>query len=300
MTSGADEAPTAGALAADEAFARERPRLLGLAYRVLGTFGDAEDVVQEAWLRWSAVDHASVRAPDAYLTTVVTRLSLDRLRSAARGRALYVGPWLPEPVSLAPGPEDHAEMAESLTLGFLVLLDRLGPTERAVWLLADVFDEPFSVIAQAVGKTEAACRQIASRARRRLRQQRPERGARLEHDLLGRLLAAVASGDVQQALELLDADVVLLSDGGPDRHAARRPVVGAARVARFAINVAKRQPLTSVEVTEVNGSPAVVLEAGGTTVVVTGEQHEGRVTRLYFLLNPDKLHALRGTPARMR
>jgi RNA polymerase sigma-70 factor (ECF subfamily) len=296
----ADQAPADGAPTADEAFARERPRLLGLAYRVLGTYGDAEDVVQEAWLRWSAVDHATVRQPAAYLTTVVTRLAIDRLRSAVRGRARYVGPWLPEPVSLEPGPEDHAEMAESLTLGFLVLLDRLGPTERAVWLLADVFDEPFSLIAEAVGKTEAACRQIASRARRRLREQRPERGARLEHDLLGRLLGAVAAGDVQQALELLDADVVLLSDGGPEHHAARRPVVGAARVVRFAINVAKRRPVTSVEMTDVNGSPAVVLDAGGMTIVVTGEQHEGRVTRLYFLLNPDKLHALRSAPARMQ
>jgi RNA polymerase sigma-70 factor (ECF subfamily) len=282
---------------ADSVFVAERPRLLGLAYRILGSFGDAEDVVQEAWLRWLSTDQRSIDRPPAFLTTVVTRLAIDRLRVIARRRERYVGPWLPEPVSLARGPEEEVEMAESLTLGFLILLDRLSPTERAVWLLADVFDEPYTVIAEAVGKTEATCRQAASRARRRLREQRPPPCEQLDADLLGRLLAAVGSGDVERTLELLDADVVLVSDGGPDRHAARRPVVGAARVARFTINVAGRLRDPRVELREVNGSAAMVVHDGDTSVVLTGEQSAGRVTRLFLMLNPDKLHALSEGPA---
>jgi RNA polymerase sigma-70 factor (ECF subfamily) len=283
----------------DEVFARERSRLLGLAYRILGSFGDAEDVVQEAWLRWSATDRSVVERPAAFLTTVVTRLCLDRFRAIERRREQYVGPWLPEPVSLQQGPEEHAEMAESLTLGFLILLDRLSSTERAVWLLAEVFGEPYALIAEAVGKSEAACRQITSRARRRLREERPAPGGCLEASLLTRLLIAVGSGDVSQTLELLDADVVLVSDGGPDHHAARRPVVGAKRVARFITNIAGRYPDAELEFTEINGSAALVMRAAGMPIVVTGEQLEGKVTRIYLMLNPDKLQALSETPARM-
>ena len=151
-----------------EDFAAERPRLLGLAYRILSSYGDAEDVVQEAWIRWQGVDHDSIESPAAYLTTVVTRLALDRTRTIARRREEYLGPWLPEPIAIERGPEEHSEMAESLTLGFLMLLDRLNPTERAVWLLADVFATPYALISEATGKSEPACRQIATRARRRL------------------------------------------------------------------------------------------------------------------------------------
>jgi len=284
----------------DDLFARERPRLLGLAYRILGSFGDAEDVVQEAWLRWSTTDQGVVERPPAFLTTVVTRLALDRFRSITRRREQYVGPWLPEPVSLQHGPEEQVEMAESLTLGFLVLLDRLSATERAVWLLADVFGEPYAVIAAAVGKSEAACRQVASRARRRLREQRPPPGGRLEAPLLARLLAAVATGDAVELLELLDADVVLVSDSGPGRHAARRPVVGATRVARFVTNIAGRYRGADIELTEINGSAAVVLRAGDMPVVVTGEQQGGKVTRIYIMLNPDKLQTLSEGPALMK
>jgi RNA polymerase sigma-70 factor (ECF subfamily) len=190
-------------------------------------------------------------------------------------------------------------MAESLTLGFLMLLDRLSPTERAVWLLAEVFGEPYALIAEAVGKSEAACRQIASRARRRLREERPPPAEPLDASLLARLLVAVATGDAAQTLELLDADVVLVSDGGPDRHAARRPVVGAARVARFVINVAGRYPDAELEPTEINGAAALVLRAGGMPIVLTGEQHAGKVTRIYLMLNPDKLQRLSDGPALM-
>jgi RNA polymerase sigma-70 factor (ECF subfamily) len=283
----------------DDVFAAERPRLLGLAYRVLGSIAEAEDVVQDAWLRWAAADRGSVERPAAYLTTVVTRLSLDRIRAIGRRREAYPGPWLPEPVALERGLDEHAEMAESLTLGFLVLLDRLNPVERAVFLLADVFGEPYSVIADSVGRTEGACRQVAARARRRLREERPPPTERLDAEALARLLFAVSLGDLEQTLALLDADVVLLSDGGPDHRAARRPVVGAHRVARFVLNLAKRFPASDARLTELNGEPALVADADGIPLVVTAEQSAGRITRIYLLRNPDKLHAVEGRPARM-
>jgi RNA polymerase sigma-70 factor (ECF subfamily) len=286
-------------VAGDEAFAVERPRLLGLAYRILGSVSEAEDVVQDAWLRWSAADQAVVERPAAFLTTVVTRLSLDRIRSLSRRRETYVGPWLPEPVAIERGPEEQLEMAESLTLGFLLVLDRLSPVERAVWLLAEVFGEPYALIAEAVGKSEAACRQVASRARRRLREERPAPAEALDADVLARLLTAVAVGDLEQVLALLDADVVLVSDGGESQRAARHPVVGSDRVARFVLNLAKRYPASDVRLADLNGSPAVLFESSGMPVVVTGEQSNGKVTRIFIILNPDKLHAIASPPARM-
>lgn len=284
--------------APDEDFAAERPRLLGLAYRILASYSDAEDVVQEAWIRWQRVGHDDVDSPAAYLTTVVTRLALDRSRTIARRREHYVGPWLPEPIAVERGPEEHTEMADSLTLGFLMVLDRLNPTERAVWLLADVFGEPYALIASATAKSEAACRQIATRARRRLREERPAPPERLDASVLRRLLAAVAAGDLDQTLELLDADVVLVTDGGPDHKAARQPVVGADRVARFAINIARRGEVTGLQETSINGSAAVVLQIGGVMpLVITGEQHDGRLTRIFLLLNDEKLGALSARPS---
>ncbi len=283
---------------ADEVFATERARLLGLAYRILSSYADAEDVVQEAWIRWQGVEAHAVERPAAYLTTVVTRLALDRARTIARRREHYLGPWLPEPVAVECGPEVHAEMAESLTLGFLLVLDRLAPTERAVWLLAEVFGEPYALIASAVGKSEAACRQIAARARRRLREERPPPPERLDPDLLRKLLAAVAAGDLASTLELLDADAVLVSDGGPDHRAARHPVVGAERVARLAINLARRGEVTALREATVNGAAALVVELdGGMPLVLTGEQQGGRITRVYLLLNADKLGGISARPA---
>ena len=282
----------------DEVFGAERPRLLGLAYRILASYADAEDVVQEAWIRWQGADHDTIERPAAYLTTITTRLALDRARTIARRRERYVGPWLPEPVAVERGPEDHAEMADSLTFGFLVLFDRLSPTERAVWLLAEVFGEPYALIAAATAKSEAACRQIATRARRRLREERPAPPQRLDPDLLRQLLAAVGAGDLDQTLELLDADVVLLSDGGPDHHAARHLVVGADRVARLAINLAKRGEVTDLREATVNGAAALVVELDGhMPLVITGEQHDAKFTRIYLLLNADKLGGLSAHPA---
>jgi RNA polymerase sigma-70 factor (ECF subfamily) len=276
-----------------DVFEAERPRLLGVAYRMLGSLTDAEDVVQEAWLRWQRADRAGIDNPAAWLTTVTSRLSLDRLRAQRRRKEDYVGPWLPEPLVGGPGPEERAELAESLTLGFLAILDRLGPVERAVFLLADVFGEPFPAIAAAVGKSEVACRQIASRARRRVREERA--GAHpADRSLLERLVLAVSAGEVDAVMQLLAPDVVLVSDGGPRFRAARHPVVGPHRVARFLVNVAARwvDHAVAVEIETVNGAPALVVRSHTGAVVVTADGVDDRVSAVRVIVNPDKLGAL--------
>jgi RNA polymerase sigma-70 factor (ECF subfamily) len=272
---------------------------LGLAYRMLGSITDAEDVVQDAWLRWQAADRAAVENPAAWLTTVTSRLGLDRLRAQQRRKEDYVGPWLPEPMAGGPGPEERAELAESLTLGFLTVLDRLGPVERAVFLLADVFGEPFPVVARAVGKSEEACRQIASRARRRVREERAGAQA-ADRALLEKLVLATAAGDVDAVIGLLAPEVVLVSDGGPDRHAARRPVVGPERVARLLVNLAARwNDDDTAEFAEVNGAPALVMRVAGAPLVLTADRVDGRVATIRVCVNPAKLGAL-DRPVRLR
>ncbi len=301
-------------------FERERPRLTGLAYRLLGSLTDAEDVVQDAWLRWQRIDRATIERPAAWLTTVVSRLGLDRLRACQRERDRYVGPWLPEPLvrlgdpapatasepvdrtepSLArPGgdPADHAELADSLTTAFLLLLEELSPTERLTILLADVFDEPFSSVANVLGKSESAVRQQAVRARRKLRDAAP--AARPVTDpgqlrVAEAFLAATALGDVETVLSLLAPDVVLLSDGGADHHAARRPVVGPHRVSRLMLNLASRLPANAtIDLRSVNGSPGIVVRIGGAPAfVVAVEVAGGLVHGVTVVVNPDKLTAV--------
>jgi RNA polymerase sigma-70 factor (ECF subfamily) len=273
-------------------FDGERPRLVALAYRLLGSMTDAEDVVQDAWLRWEA-SSSDVERPAAWLTTVVTRLAIDRLRSAQHQRETYVGPWLPEPVTELPGPAESAELADSLTLGFLTMLERLTPVERAVFLLADVFDEPFNDIAAIVGKSPAACRQIASRARRRVRDpvRHVDATPAAGPDVAAAFVQATVAGDVDTLLGLLAPDVVLVSDGGAERHAARRPVRGAERVARLLVNISRRFP-TNVELTTptLNGEPGIVLSfAGRPFMAMALEIHDGRVQALRSVLNPRKL-----------
>jgi RNA polymerase sigma-70 factor (ECF subfamily) len=282
------------ASAAAATFAAERRRLLGLAYRILGSLTDAEDVVQDAWLRWQSAD--DVDKPAAWLTTVVTRLAIDRLRSAQYQREAYVGPWLPEPVTADPDPAESAALADSLTLGFLTMLERLTPLERAVFLLADVFDEPFTEIATIVGKSPVACRQIASRARRRVRD--PHRHVDDETEDHERVATAfvhaTVAGDVDAMLTLLAPDVVLVSDGGADRRAARHPVRGADRVTRLVINLTRRFPIdTSVEMTTVNGEPGLIARRKGRPFyVVVFHVEDGRVRSLLTVLNPAKLRHL--------
>src|SRR5580704_8853539 len=227
---GVNPASGAGGL---DTFEGERPRLTGLAYRITCSLADAEDVVQEAWIRWAARDAATVDNPAAWLTTVTSRLALDRLRAQRRRREVYVGPWLPDPVSTARNAEEAAELAESLTLGFLVLLDSLGPSERVAFLLGDVFGEPYPAIAGILGKSASACRQLVSRARRKLHSARGSgtpAPSPASAELLVQLMESVLADNEERTLSLLHPDVVLISDGGPTRHAARQPVVGAERV----------------------------------------------------------------------
>ncbi len=280
-------------------FAAERDRLVGLAYRMLGSRTDAEDVVQEAWIRYAA-SPGEPDNPAAWLTTVTSRIALDVLRSAPVRRERYVGPWLPEPVRtrFGDGPEELVDRAATLTLGFLVVLDTLPPEDRVVFLLADVFAVPFAEIAPVVGRSPEACRQAASRARRRIRAAgAPQRTgpAAADWDLAARLAAAVGAGDLDGTLALLAPEVTLVSDGGPNRHAARRPVVGAERVARFLVNVASRRaPGTAAEVAEINSAPGLITRSPGEAPVVwviepTGD---GRIADIRMVLAPEKLTLL--------
>jgi RNA polymerase sigma-70 factor (ECF subfamily) len=282
-----------------DAFEAARPRLLGLGYRMLGTIADAEDVVQEAFLRWHGADHDAIEKPEAWLTTVTSRIALDRLRSAKRKREDYVGPWVAEPVVLPdppspdPSPEDVAVRTESLTLGFLALLDRLAPVERAVFLLSDVFGVPFAEIAESVGKTPAACRQIASRARERVRAGAPRFATNGDPDrkVVEELLMAVALGDADAVIARLAPDAVCVSDGGAARRAARRPVVGPARVARFLVNLARKHgDRAQYAAATVNGCPGLVVSFDGEVdFAASFELQDGVVERIFVVRNPDKL-----------
>ncbi len=278
----------------EAAFEAARPRLVGLAYRMLGTRDEADDIVQEAWIRWHDADRTAIAEPAAWLTTVTTRIAVDRLRSAQHRREEYVGPWLPEPVVTGVGPEDAAVLADSLTLGFLTLLDRLSAEERAVVLLADVFSVPFAEIAATVGKTDVACRQIASRARRRLQGHHRRESTGAERAVVEELLVAFAMGDIDAVLARLAPGAVCVSDGGPNRRAARRPVVGADRVARFFLNLARRfaESATFAPAT-VNGDPGLVVSRDGEVDLVAAfEVVDGRVHAIWLIRNPDKLEHL--------
>lgn len=292
-----------------EVLSVERPRLIGLAYRITGSRLDAEDIVQDAWLRAERADWSAVERPEAWLTTVVSRLALDRLKSAQRQRETYVGPWLPEPVvtERLPGdvghdsegetadPADLVELAESLTFGFLRLMESLQPLERVVFILADVFDTPYRDIAAMVQRKPEACRQIASRARRQVR------ATDRRHDppddaekVAGELAIAIALGDVDQVVALLAEDVVVISDGGADRHAARRPVLGPFRAARYIINLSARAAdRADSRFVPVNSEPGAVIYLDGEPYVAASIRVEGGLVReVHFVVNPDKLAAL--------
>ncbi|CAN5454002.1 RNA polymerase sigma-70 factor [soil metagenome] len=281
---------------ATERFAAARPRLVGVAYRLLGTVADADDVVQEAWLRWQRTDHATIDNPDAWLTTVVTRLGLDRLRQRKRDEERYVGPWLPTPlVERAGDPAASAELAESMTTAFLLLLERLSPDERAAFLLADVFGESFEVIATAMERSEAACRQLASRARRKLRdarQQPPTSAGPDARAVIDRFVAAIVNGDESSALACVAPDAHLISDGGAGRRAARRPVVGADRIVRFVSGLQHRlEPGWTAEPAVVGGVPGLlVLDQHDQPYLSVGfEVADGQIGRVLLTVNPDKL-----------
>jgi RNA polymerase sigma-70 factor, ECF subfamily len=275
-------------------FEAERPRLRALAYRMLGTADDADDIVQDAWIRWSSVDRGEIDNPGAWLTTVTTRLALDRLGSARSRREVYAGPWLPEPVAAEIDPGDIAVTRDTLTVGFLRVLESLRPVERAVFLLHDVFGVPFDEIATTIDRTPDATRQIAVRARQRVREGRPralEEPAHVE-ELTATFLGAVFDGDVDRLTEMLTDDVVLVSDGGPARHAARRPIEGKDRVARFVTNVTQRgtEPGDEFHWVRANGQLGLyaVREGQPFLLGLLGWRGES-VAEVLVILNPDKL-----------
>ena len=277
----------------DDAFARHRSLLFTVAYEMLGSASDAEDVVQETWLRWAAVDQADVRDPRAYLVRAVTRQALNRLRILARRREDYIGEWLPEPLLTSPDVAADVELAESLSMAMLTVLETLGPTERAVFVLREVFDTPYDEIAEAIGKSGAAVRQIAHRAREHVAARRPRASVSAieQPAALDRFLVAVRHGDLQGLLDVLAPDVIVVADGGGVVPAARRPVQGAERVAGLLIRGLKSVDFEAATVW-LNGSCAIRLDAGARHAVVTVVVEDGRITRIYFVANPHKLARL--------
>ena len=262
---------------------------------MLGTVGDTEDVLQDAYLRWQGADRADVANPAAYLTTIVTRLCLDLLKSARAKREVYVGPWLPEPLLTepAPDPAERAELADSLSMAFLVLLESLSPLERAAFLLREIFAYEYADIAGVLERDEPACRQLVSRARSHIGARRPRFPATLAEGerLTTEFLFACGTGDVGALMRLLANDVVLQSDGGGLVSAARRPVVGADDVARFMVGITKNPPAdVRIELTRVNGDPGAVVFADAVVIFVLAlEITAGLVTGVNIVRNPEKL-----------
>jgi RNA polymerase sigma-70 factor (ECF subfamily) len=283
--------------AAARDFEPHRRHLTGLAYRMLGSVAEAEDVVQDAWLRWhDAAERGAVRDPGAFLRRVVARLCLDRLKSARARRETYIGPWLPEPVLDAEalrGP-GTGEWAEDLSFALMLALERLSPLERAAFLLHDVFDLDFAEVAAALGRSEAACRQLAARARAHLREARPRFAVPAEEGerLAAAFLAAGRSGDPAGLARLLAEDAVLHTDGGGRKAAALNPIRGCGRILRFYAGLARkgRIPQAVVRPARINGLPGyVLLEADGTLQTVAIEAEDGAIAAIYVVRNPDKL-----------
>jgi RNA polymerase sigma-70 factor, ECF subfamily len=281
-----------------EDFERHRSLLFSIAYRMLGSVTDAEDMVQEAYLRWREVPEAEVRSPKSYLSAVVTRLSIDRLRSTRVQREEYVGPWLPEPLvsNRAEEGADLVEFDETLSMAFLVVLESLNPVERAVFLLREVFDYDYEEISRIVDKSEANCRQIARRARSAVAARRPrfERSPEQEERLTRRFVETCMSGDMEGLLELLSEEVTLWSDGGGKVAAAPYPIHGPERVVRFLLGVLRTVPPGfSVRPSWVNGGPGVVGYVDGyPTGVVALEVEDSSVRGVHIVVNPDKLRAI--------
>jgi RNA polymerase sigma-70 factor, ECF subfamily len=293
-------------------FEAYRQRLLGLAYRMLGSVAEAEDAVQETYLRWHAADRVTVADPRAFLMTTTTRICLDTLRSARVRREEYIGPWLPEPVldTAALSPDTHTELAEDLSVALLLTLDRLSPLERAAFLLHDVFDCSFGEIAGALGRTETACRQLAARARAHVRAARPQGAAsprglsgppNTRHErLVSAFVSATRSGDLDGLMRLLARDARVVSDGGGKVAAALNVIEGADRAARFLVGAARKglPDGVRVRVASVNGLPGLIVEgAEGVIQTVAFEIDDDLVRTIYAVRNPDKLVHLAATSA---
>lgn len=289
-----------------DVFREHRRLLIGVAYRVLGSVTDAEDVVQESWLRWSKVDPREVNEPKAFLITTVTRLAIDRLRQVKAQREAYPGTWLPEPVSNIPGGAETAELADSVDLALLVVLETLSPLERAVFVLREAFELPFADIAEVIGREEAAARQLAKRAREHVQARRPrfevDRASRRE--ITERFLAASSQGDLDSLANLLARDVALVSDGGGKAKSPLRIIVGAEKVVRFFAGISTEhgtnaflasigiEPVKelSFAMAEINAAPALVVYAGAKPITfVSLVVADGRIAEIYLVANPEKL-----------
>lgn len=284
---------------ATDTFAEHRPRLFAVAYRLLGSVTEAEDVLQESWLAWERVDHGAVVEPAAYLTTLVTRRSLDVLRSARVRRETYVGPWLPEPLlddawqeTPTADASDPVLLAESVRTAFLVVLESLSPAERVAFVLHDVFGYGYADLAAALGRSEDACRQLTSRARSHVAARRPrfDTDEQAVASAAERFLAAAVGGDVAALVTTLHPDVELITDGGGKARAARRIVVGADRVARFFTGTLQPGAVAAVAPATINGAPGVVLTlADGSRTAASVDIEDGLVRRVHLVRNPDKL-----------
>jgi RNA polymerase sigma-70 factor (TIGR02957 family) len=295
-------------------FDEHRGLLLSVAYRVLGSVSDAEDVVQETWLRWSGVDHSAVEDPRAFLVRVTTRLAIDRLRRAKARRETYVGPWLPEPILTRQDLAEDVAMAESVSMAMLVVLETLSPLERAVFVLREAFGMPHSEIAEVLGRKEEAVRQLARRAREHVR----ERRTRFDADqteqcrVTERFLEAATGGDLEALMEVLSPGVTLVADGGGRALAPRRPVRGADKVARFLVAVANEEQTARflesvgsepsgevrVHLAPVNGGPGVVITAGGEPIsALILDISDGVVQTIHLVANPEKLAGVRAVEA---
>jgi RNA polymerase sigma-70 factor (TIGR02957 family) len=277
----------------DDPFVLHRGLLFTVAYEMLGSATDAEDVVQETWLRWDDIDQSGVDSPRTYLVRVVTRQALNRLRTESRRREDYVGEWLPEPLLTSPDVAEDVELAESVSIAMLTVLETLGPSERAVFVLREVFDTPYDEIAEALGKTPEAVRQVAHRARKRVAARRP----RMQVDpaerqvVVDRFLSAVSTGDVQGLMDVLAPNAVAIADGGGVAPASRKPIIGAEKLAALFGRLAavRRFVATSVWL---NGTPGIRIDYDGGTAAMSMVIENGRITHIYAINNPNKLGGL--------
>jgi RNA polymerase sigma-70 factor (ECF subfamily) len=280
----------------EDPFVAHRSLLFTVAYEMLGSAADAEDVVQETWLRWADVDHEEVRDPRAYLVRIVTRQALNRLRTLARRKEDYVGEWLPEPLLTSPDVADDVELAESVSIAMLTVLESLAPTERAVFVLREVFDVPYDEIAEAVGKSTAAVRQIAHRSREHVQARRPrmEVSRSEQQEVVDRFVKAVLTGDVQGLLDVLAPDVVLVADGGGIAPAILKPLTGSRPIANLLSRFTKILPGVQVENVWVNGGPAARIDGGekGGETVISVAIEDGRITHIFAMRNPHKLERI--------
>jgi RNA polymerase sigma-70 factor, ECF subfamily len=291
MTTESGAIPSATAV-----FEQHRARLWGIAYRMLGARAEAEDLVQEAWLRWNRAPHAEIRAPEAWLVTATTRLAIDRLRQLKNEREAYTGPWLPEPMiaDSAPPADQATELASDLSVAFLAVLERMTPEERAALLLHDVFDSDYGDIAQILGKSATTCRQIVSRARKHLRAGKPRIhvNAAAHAKLLQRMVAAIQAQDQKALVSLVADDAVWTSDGGGKARAAKKRIRGALNIARFGTGVFRRY-LAELEfrIVTINEEPGIaVLFQGNPLSAITIRTDGRQILDIYSILNPDKLH----------